>query len=95
MAQVMTFSRLTQYGTARQIEVKATSASNLDRGFYISSNELEKSAAVSNYYIYLVFSALGKKPRVLPMRHPVLKGRGFVLSPVAYLVTLCKRGVKK
>lgn len=82
-------------GTARQIEVKATSASNLDRGFYISSNELEKSAAVPNYYIYLVFSALGKKPRVLPMRHPVLKGSGFVLSPVAYLVTLGNRGVKK
>src|SRR5216684_6277773 len=71
-------------GTDRLIEVKATSGKNLDRGFYISSNELKKAVGLGNYYIYLVFSALSKKPRVLPVKHPGFKGKDFVLDPVVF-----------
>jgi uncharacterized protein DUF3883 len=74
-------------GSDRLIEVKATSGKNLDRGFYISSNELKRAAA-GNYYIYLVFSALSKKPRVLPVKHPSFAGKDFVLDPVVFHVTL-------
>jgi hypothetical protein len=75
-------------GMKRRIEVKATSGECLDGGFYISSNELEKAAALENYYLYLVFSAMSKKPRVLPLKHPALNGNSFVLRPVTYHVTL-------
>ena len=75
-------------GTARYIEVKATSASNLGRGFYISSNEFEKAKVLQNYYIYFVFSALGRKPQILPVKQPALNGSDFKLHPVIYHVTL-------
>jgi len=75
-------------GTPRHIEVKATTASNLDRGFYISNNELEKSKNLPNYYIYIVFSALSKAPKILPIKKPALHGTDFNLEPVAYHVTL-------
>ncbi len=75
-------------GADRLIEVKATSGENLDRGFYISANELKRAAGLGNYYIYLVFSALSKKPRVLPVKRPEFKGNDFVLDPVMFHVTL-------
>jgi hypothetical protein len=78
-------------GTERPIEVKATSASNLQNGFYISANELGKSAEIANFHLYLVFSALSKAPRVFVIKEPNLKGKGFVLQPLNYLVTLSKK----
>lgn len=75
-------------GKPRRIEVKATTANNLDRGFYMSSNELKKASQLSNYYLYLVFSTMTRKPRVLPLKHPALKGSSFVLRPMTYQVTL-------
>ena len=75
-------------GTSRHIEVKATSASNLDRGFYISSNELGKSKSLPNYHIYFVFSAMSKNPRILPVPQPNLESSQYNLDPVAYHVTV-------
>ena len=74
-------------GTKRPVEVKATTAPNMQNGFYISANELEKSAKLPNYHLYLVFSALSKSPRVFRMKQPNLKGLGFELQPLNYLVT--------
>jgi len=73
-------------GTPRQIEVKATQGSNLDRGFYISVNELEQSRVLNNYYIYFVFSTMTTKPRIHPVKHPVLNGTGFDLQPITFYV---------
>jgi len=75
-------------GSERPIEVKSTSAANLSGGFYISSNELDKSESLANYHIYLVFRASGKAPRVLPLRRPSLRSAGFELRPMNYHVTL-------
>lgn len=74
-------------GRKRPIEVKATNAPNLQNGFYITANELEKSRQLPNYYLYLVFSATSKSPRVFIMKKPNLKGSGFVLQPLNYHVT--------
>lgn len=74
-------------GTERPIEVKATTAPNLQNGFFISANELEKSADLANYHLYIVFSALSKAPRVFIMKKPDLHGQAFVLQPINYLVT--------
>ena len=78
-------------GTERPIEVKATTSSSLERGFYISSNEVEHAAALPNYHIYFVFSAMSKKPRIYPLKEPLLTGPGFQLRPVAYHATLTTR----
>lgn len=75
-------------GSPRHIEVKATSAGNLDRGFYISANELEKAKTLGNYYIYFVFSAMSKNPKVLPIKEPDLKGAYYNMEPVSYHVTI-------
>jgi Domain of unknown function (DUF3883) len=75
-------------GADRFIEVKATSAENLNRGFYISANELKRATGLGNYYVYLVFSALSKKPRVLPVKQPDFRGNDFVLDPVLFHVSL-------
>lgn len=74
--------------SSRHIEVKATSAGNLERGFYISANELEKAKALDNYYIYFVFSAMTKNPKILPIKEPDLHGVDYNMEPVSYHVTL-------
>ena len=79
-------------GTFRYIEVKATSAVNLSRGFYISSNEYQKSQTLRNYYIYFVFSALSRNAKIYPVKHPELKGSDFELRSVTYHVTLKAKG---
>ena len=73
-------------GTERPIEVKATTAPNLQNGFYLSANELEKSAELPNYHLYLVFSALSNAPRIFMMKKPYLNGTAFVLQPINYRV---------
>lgn len=79
-------------GTPRKIEVKATRGSNLDRGFYISVNELEQSKILDNYYVYFVFSTMTNKPRVHPIKNPVLNGPDFELRPITYHVTVNPQG---
>ncbi|HEY4417362.1 MAG TPA: DUF3883 domain-containing protein [Verrucomicrobiae bacterium] len=74
-------------GTERPIEVKATTGPNLQNGFYLSANELEKSAELANYHLYIVFSALSKSPRVFTMKQPNLKDLGLELEPLIYHVT--------
>jgi hypothetical protein len=75
-------------GSKRLIEVKATTEANLDRGFYLSNNEFEKAATLSNYYIYLVFSAMTKHPRILRLKKPAFDGTQFILQPRAYHATI-------
>jgi len=75
-------------GSERPIEVKSTSAANLSGGFYISSNELNKSESLANYHIYLVFRANSMWSRVLPLRRPSLKSANYELYPLNYHVTL-------
>jgi hypothetical protein len=75
-------------GSHRPIEVKATTGKNLDRGFYISHNEVEQAKALPNYHIYFVFSAMTKQPRILRCNTPAFNGVDFLLRPVAYHVTL-------
>jgi hypothetical protein len=75
-------------GNERPIEVKATSGKTLERGFYITANEVEKASILPNYHIYFVFSAMSKKPRILPIKEP-LSGRSiFNLQPTVYHVIL-------
>jgi hypothetical protein len=80
-------------GTERPIEVKATNSKNLDRGFFVSSNELDKALTLANYHIYFVFSAMSKHPRVLTQKQPSLNDGDFTMRPVTYHVTLSRNDV--
>ena len=82
-------------GTNRPIEVKATSAKTLERGFYITSNEVDKAANLTNYHIYFVFSTMSKKPRVLPVKDPLSSRSEFNLRATTYHATLKTRKDKK
>jgi len=82
-------------GVQRYIEVKATTSDNLGRGFYISSNELEKSRLLPNYYLYIVFAATSKSPKILPIKEPALNGKSYKIVPVAYHVTILSDGDAK
>jgi hypothetical protein len=75
-------------GSDRPIEVKATMGKNLDRGFYISGNEIEKAAELPNYHLYIVFSAMSKQPRILPIKQPGFNGKHFQLTSVLYNATV-------
>ncbi len=57
-------------GSERPIEVKSTTSSTLDRGFYLTANELEKTSQLSNYHIYFVFSALSEAPKIYRHKNP-------------------------
>jgi hypothetical protein len=76
-------------GTPRQIEVKATSFPDLANGFYLSANELETSQKLSNYHLYLVFSATSKSPRILRMKKPTFDKNGapFATKPIVFHIT--------
>lgn len=72
----------------RPIEVKAMSGKTLERGFYITANEVEKASSLTNYHIYFVFSTMSKQPRVLQVKNPLSKGSDFDLRATAYHATL-------
>jgi hypothetical protein len=80
-------------GTVRPIEVKATTCPNLDRGFFISRNEVEKATALPNFHIYLVFSTMTEEPRILQMKRPAFDGTQFALRPVGYHATLAGKEI--
>jgi hypothetical protein len=76
----------------RHIEVKATSTRQGDARFFLTSNELELSEDLENYYIYYVYDVTSKIPRIwaLPQPfHPLQAG--IVLNPSVYKVTVFKK----
>ena len=75
-------------GAERPIEVKATTAGDLSRGFYITENELAKSELIANYHVYVVLSTMTKKPRIFVLEKPNLKSKKFSLRPLAFHVLL-------
>jgi hypothetical protein len=75
-------------GSERPIEVKATRGKSLERGIYITANEVEAALKLPNYHIYFVFWAMNKHPRVLPVKKPMLDGSGFDLKATVFHATL-------
>lgn len=78
-------------GTERPIEVKATSAENLERGFYVTANEVDKATSLTNYYLYFVFSATSNHPKVHPAKNLFGDSGALDLRPVVFHSTIGKR----
>ncbi|WP_432737436.1 DUF3883 domain-containing protein [Maridesulfovibrio sp. FT414] len=76
-------------GAERYIEVKATRADNLSRGFYLSRNELRVSIEKSNYYVYIVFKADTGTPDIYSIDKPDFENQAeYSLEPQTYNVKI-------
>ncbi len=73
-------------GSERQIEVKSTSAGDMERGFLLTANEFRRAAESGNYYLYLVFDALTKRPKLLSIPHPSFGSKELLMEPAVYRV---------
>jgi hypothetical protein len=49
---------------------------------------LKRTSSLSNYHIYFVFSAMGKRPRILTVKNPLAENSDFELRPTSYHATL-------
>jgi len=77
-------------GTAKYIEVKATSQTEkCIANFMISNNQYSKAKNIKNYYFYIVFSAKGKEPKIWKIKDPLqYENKGLTLTPVNYRVII-------
>ena len=77
-------------GQKKCIEVKSTNYSPSSKAnFLITINEYEKSKALENYYIYIVFNAKSKNPKIWRLRDPFsFQGKGLTITPVSFRVEI-------
>lgn len=77
-------------GSERYIEVKATTGKVGDMNFYYTAHELatakEKGA---NYYIYIVYDIKTTKPKIWQIQNPFCGGSAqLILIPIQYIVPI-------
>jgi hypothetical protein len=76
-------------GTPRYIEVKATRSKTGQANFFLSSNELEKSSELQNYWIYIVFDILSNSPNVWRIPNPLHPENPLIKKvPITYRVVI-------
>lgn len=74
-------------GTPMQIEVKATVQPSFANGFYLTSNELNKSKTLDNYYLYLVSSVNSESPIINTFHRPAFSDEStYILIPTIFKV---------
>ena len=75
-------------GSARYIEVKATTGKVGDVDFYYTENEYEKAKEYGrNYFIYIVYEIKSIEPKIWIIRNPFLSNT-LEMRPVQYKVTV-------
>ena len=73
-------------GSPRYIEVKATQNKVGDMNFYYTLNELETAKQYGKqYYIYIVYDILSKRPKIWRIRNPFLK-KELIIKPIQFKV---------
>lgn len=77
-------------GSKKYIEVKSTSKpSSNGANFIITINEYNKAKKIKNYYLYVVFEAKSKKPKIWIIKNPLqYEGRGLYLTPISFRVEI-------
>ena len=73
-------------GSEKHVEVKTTgSPPSSEVSFFLTANELQQSKELSNYYLYIVFDARSKKPKIWRLANPAnLEGRALHLVPLSF-----------
>ena len=78
-------------GSKKFIEVKATTKLTGHADFYITASELRKAQKLDNYYIYYVYDATSKAPKIWQIEKPFNKtNRGVRLLPTVFAVRIYK-----
>ncbi|HUS48799.1 MAG TPA: DUF3883 domain-containing protein [Candidatus Paceibacterota bacterium] len=76
-------------GTEKYIEVKSTKSRIGTANFLISENQIRKSKSKENFYVYVVFEANQKNPKIWPIKNPFNQPESKVkITPVSYRVVI-------
>lgn len=77
-------------GSKKYIEVKSTSSSPSNiTNFLITINEYNRAKEIENYYLYIVFEAKSKNPKIWRIKNPFqYEEKGLYLSPISFRVTV-------
>ena len=81
-------------GKEKFIEVKSTSRGPGNTSFIITSNELEVSKKLPNYYIYIVYDVMSTNPKIARIGKP-FERELFELEPIAFRVSAQKKKDKQ
>lgn len=76
-------------GTERLIEVKASRSKVGNANFFFTANELRTALKKDNYFIYMVYDIISRKPKVWAIQNPFEPENENVLrTPISYRVTI-------
>jgi len=76
-------------GEPRYIEVKTTRSKVGNANFFLSINELNTAKELQNYYVYIVFEILTKKPKVWKVKNPFNpENNNVAKTPINFRVTI-------
>ena len=76
-------------GTHRYIEVKATTSKVGDMSFFYTINEyLTAQEHKENYYVYIVYEILTKKPKIWVLKNPFIGDQQLKLEPIKFKVNV-------
>ncbi len=76
-------------GEPRYIEVKTTRSKVGNASFFLSINELNKAKELQNYYVYVVFEILSKRPKVWKIKNPFRpENKNVVKTPINFRVSI-------
>lgn len=76
-------------GTPRYIEVKATTGKAGDMSFFYTINEYETAKKWGeNYYVYLVYEIMTKRPKIWVLQNPFIGENTLDLEPIKFKVNV-------
>lgn len=76
-------------GNQKYIEVKSTKNKFGDANFLISSNEINKSKLLNNYYIYVVFEVNTSEPKIWRINNPFVNDANKIkITPISFRVEI-------
>ena len=76
-------------GEPRYIEVKTTRSKVGNANFFLTINELNTAKELENYFVYIVFDILSKKPKVWKVKNPFNpENNNVVKTPINFRVTI-------
>ena len=76
-------------GSEKYIEVKSTKSKTGTANFLISDNQIRKSKSKDNFYVYVVFEANQKNPKIWKLKKPFDQPENKVkITPVSYRVVI-------
>ncbi|OCX54852.1 hypothetical protein BEL04_07930 [Mucilaginibacter sp. PPCGB 2223] len=77
-------------GSKKYIEVKATTKLSGHADFYITGSEFRKAKKLKNYFLYYVYDATSKAPKIWQIKNPFNTAKGVRMLPTVFAVRIYK-----